>query len=229
MFQKIIADLLSIVNPAYISFAGAMLVALGVLLAHFEKQQKENEKLERELKFQTELRDKNEELVAQSNKVAELSERIRNLVTGGNSYCYFAPLQNGTAPESWVVVPVGEFPLYDVKAEITDLQKIRELGPNPTLAQWSSAKSSITLGTIQPELAQNVGNIFGISGDYRSFRIHFSARNGMLTQTIKMRLINGRWVVAMRVSRMSDNKVLLESIPNNFPRGANGEMDWSNN
>jgi len=208
-------------NSSNLAFLAAIFVAGAALWAKREAVQKDAEKSRAAAAFQSELRER-------SDEIAKLNGRIANLVTGGNSFCYFTPiLGNGPVPVTWAIAINGDFPLYDVTAEITDLQKANALGNNPTFAEMMATKSSVVIGSLPPGVARNIGNIFPPSGSYRSFKVHFFARNGGLAETIKMKLVDGKWLTAICVIRMSDGEVLLEQIPAGFPVSPDGKVNWA--
>ena len=62
------------------------------------------------------------------------------------------------------------------------------------------------------------------TGSKRDFNIFFSARNGLFTQLLRLRKIDGKWIYAMKVER--DGKLIFEKVDDNFPKTDQGQVQW---
>src|SRR5271156_1422945 len=88
--------------PAFLIFLGAVLVACGGFWASW-----------RQTNFNAQLREKNEELVRLQTAQSEL-------ITGGDSFCFLL-FDIGNDTHQLIFTNRGTFPLYDVEAELFDL------------------------------------------------------------------------------------------------------------
>jgi hypothetical protein len=158
-------------------------------------------------------------------------KRNINTVTGGDSFCYLDFAANGTLP---TFVQRGKYPISDVSARIVDLKKFDRLiatNPQPSLQELLSADTSVQLGELTPNAALVRGTV-KLVGQSARFNIFFSARNGFWTQKLRLRLVGGKWVRAIRVTTTEIGrdkkgpKKLFEKIDKGFPRNAKGEVDW---
>lgn len=156
----------------------------------------------------------------------ELSRRM----LGDDSYCYVRPLDPIQAPESLVSLDafqVGRYPVYDVDVFVADLADLTPRQIPPT-----------RVGTLAPAQHQLVTRVMLPKSGERAFVISaVSARNGGVTEVLKFewspRLTapgappdTGGWLVAWKVIRQSDWKVIEQRIPEGFPRGPNGNVNW---
>ncbi|HZE57850.1 MAG TPA: hypothetical protein VE031_08340 [Chthoniobacterales bacterium] len=127
-----------------------------------------------------------------SDKIAALNEQIAGLVTGGDSFCYFVitsidPSNTGRL----LAINHGKFPLYEVAARIVDLQKFEAKKDNLTLQNLFADDINVQVGSIAADLAGLQGSFPLGEGDRHDYNIFFSARNGLSTQLLRLRKING--------------------------------------
>ena len=168
---------------------------------------------------QADFRDK---LVDANEKIAEQAVEIKNIVTGGDSFAYIFFPKNYTS--IIIVIPEGDYPLYDLSIEIIDEDLISP-------SDYRSGRLNFFVGTIAPSRVSR-GRVLhwqGLDGQSKNFNITFSARNGYWTQLIKCRLIDGEWSYALKVEKQVDHeKIILlhERIDQNFPKNVLGNIDW---
>jgi len=171
-------------------------------------------------------------LLHQSDTIAGLSHEAIKTTTGGDSFCYvgIGPYINpdGGMP---TVVQVGLYPLYDVVADVVDVE-----------AWTKRVKASNTIDSaMQTEATLNIGNMARQSakvmykdripfkqGDSQVFMIRFSAQNGFWTEQLRLRRVNGKWLEALRILKpgAKAEKVVYEMIDPDFPR-EHGKVMWS--
>jgi hypothetical protein len=153
-------------------------------------------------------------------------------ITGGKSFCYLMFADNGTLP---TFVHSGDYPLADVSARIVDMQKWNQMvanNPHPSMQEFLSSDINIQLGNLPVHTALPRAPIQLAGQTQSSFNIFYSARNGFWTQELRLRLIDGKWLTATRVTRMEIGtkdktpKKLFGRIDKGFPRNSNGEVDW---
>ena len=67
-------------------------------------------------------------LEAKNKKIEELQERISDLITGGDSFCYFqiGAFAPGANRGILMAIHHGDYPVYDVKARMVDLQNFEQ-------------------------------------------------------------------------------------------------------
>ncbi|MDE2807174.1 MAG: hypothetical protein OXN90_02035 [Gemmatimonadota bacterium] len=152
--------------------------------------------------------------------------KLANLVIGGDSFCYlriYNPDQV-TNTGRLMVHHQGEYNLYDVYARIVDLEKLDKLKGNLSFDTLRQADTNISIGNLISSSAQVLHPFTLGNGDTRRFNIFFSARNGFFNQVLRFKKIQGKWVSATKVMR--EEKVLYEKVDDEFPRTAEGNVEW---
>lgn len=138
---------------------------------------------------------------ARNEKIIELSEKLREAITGGDSFCYGYPHMLSAGQFQWSFVHSGNVPLYDVQVRIHDRRK-------PLL----SASTTLQLGTLFPGRAHSYSNQLGavdIRTPVQAFNLFFVARNGSWTQEI-------RWIEKPGVQATA-NRVVRDGTPVSQP------------
>lgn len=164
-----------------------------------------------------------DKIEAQSETIARQAIKIEGLITGGEGfvYCDFATTDNG---HSLVLSAIskGEFPLYDVVFRICDVTAFKA-DPDGEFAKFNQR---YPLGNITPRvtLAHIVEVLPPPGSAQQDYNLFFNGRNGFWTQLQRLRKVNGTWVSATKVLR--GNAVLMEAVQDEFPRNANGDVDW---
>jgi hypothetical protein len=150
-----------------------------------------------------------------SEQIKELAKQIETderLITGGDSFCYIPGLPipgYGT-----MIFKSGKDPLYTVEMKVVERPKsfddaiIVQLGDFPI----DNGVKEIRALPMRAE------------GDRAAFDIYFDARNGFWTETLLLRLINGKWRQAVRVFK--GEKELYKSIDKDFPTERDGSVKW---
>jgi hypothetical protein len=202
-------------GPAIVIFIGVLISAAGALWASMQQTASE----------QT-LRLKNKE-------IAELNRSIAHSITGGDSFCYLAfSLPDNEQSQSLITaVHKGEYPLYDVNIRIVDLDKFdahvkgRE---NPTLEDFRKADTNLSVGNLAPNQAAMIGRWPLPQSEEIRYNIFITARNGFVTELVRIKRIDDKWVSAYKVTSDSNRKdtLLYEKIDPDFPRDEAGEINW---
>lgn len=198
----------NITPPAVIIFIGVLISAFGALWAS-----------QRQASFERNLREKSEE-------IARLNQELANSVIGGDSFCYLAVLGPDPVTNTGLLMVAhqGKHNLYDVHARIVDLEKLDQLKGNLSFATLNQTDTNISIGNLIPSHGQMFHPVTLGNGNTRSFNIFFSARNGSFTQLLRFKKIHGKWVQATKVER--EDKVIYEKIDDEFPRTAEGNVEW---
>ncbi len=200
----------SLFGPPGLIMLAAILGAIGALWASQQQAQ-----------FERELRQK-------SDEIAELNRRTIDTITGGNSFAYLAV--SGLSPETntglLVVVHQGDHPLYELHARIVDLEKFDQVKARLSLETMAVADTNLGIGTLPPGYASTLGPFNLGPDDRRRFNIFFTARNGGFTQALRFVRKDGRWIYATRVNRGRSGELLFEKADEDYPRNANGEIEW---
>jgi hypothetical protein len=192
-------------GPTMVIFVGGIIAAIGAVWAAYDQT-----------KSSKQLQEKSEE-------IARLNRETANTVTGGDSFCYLMPI--GNAPDRVSVIHSGKYPLYDVSVQLVDLDD--PAFSKPTFS--SIGANTITIGNIPPNSIQVLGSVIKLTGDRKRLNIFFSARNGFYTQQLRMRLVNGEWKSATRVTRnLADGKreTLHTQVQPEYPKENDGSVDW---
>lgn len=211
---------------------GIILIGYGTILNAVKQSKVENDLLE-SLRANSQL----------DEEIASISKKSFATITGGDSYIVVMPtfLSKEREHVSLVVTSYGDYPLYDVKIEIIDIDKenqienqftLEEKKENPGLVvgQLMKAHYNFTVGN----KIQGQGQIIPASYELnynglnkRRFAINVFARNGIFRQYLRMKKIGSDWVSAYRVRTSNgDNneiKVLFSRIDEKYKEIEN---DW---
>jgi hypothetical protein len=195
---------------AGISFVGAGISAIGVLWSSSDRT-----------RYERELRQKSEEIAA-------LNREIKDSVIGGDSFCHIV-LSNLSARTALLgVINQGRYPLYDVSIRIVDLEKFDRFGGTFTLENMAQTDTLLSVGNLGPSHTAMWRKWPLPDADQQRYNTFISARNGFVTQILRLRRVNGEWKSATKVQRDIDPNaiVLYERIDPEFPRDAAGQVQW---
>jgi hypothetical protein len=199
--------------PALLIFLGAVLVAGGGFWASW-----------RQTNFNSQLREKNEEIVRLQTEQSEL-------ITGGDSLCYLVLVDIGNDARRFLFPHRGKFPLYDVEARI-----VEELGkeseselPTTLYGRFErSYQNIISLGNMAPESGR-LSNTIQLAGRQQyGLNIFYTARNGSWSQMLRMRRTDKGWLSATKVTKGqgAEERELYRAVDEAFPRNPDREVDW---
>ena len=202
-------------GPEIVILMGSLIITIGAVLTS-----------KRQTKSESELR-------AKSDEIAELNRRIVASVTGGDSFCYIS-LQLGdgaTNTPDILVVHEGQYPLYDVQIRIVDLDKMEQIKNRDKLTLreiMEQTEDRLEIGNLSLGQARFMSAINLPEADIKRFNFFITARNGFVTQLIRLRRINALWKSATKVTREheGEEQVLLEKVDPEFPRDESGQVQW---
>ncbi len=148
-------------------------------------------------------------------------------ISGGNSFPYFqiGNLDSNTNKGVLMVIPEGEHPQYDVSACIVDLQKFEKVKSSLSFVNMEYSHTNIHIGNLTQTHACMVQEWTVENDIEQSYNIFFTARNGSFTQLMRLKKIDGNWVVATKVKNNED-KILYEQIDYNYPKDDEGNVCW---
>jgi hypothetical protein len=183
------------------------------------------------LQSQNDLIKAQSELISKSNEIARLNEEIAASVTGGGEFAYLQPTLADDAQQHrlfLIVAHKGKYPIYDVGFRVLDF---RVGGHEPYAAEVLS--NTFNVGTLAPHQLRFVAYwplVLPMKTHY-GFNFFFTARNasGFVIQELRYVKIENKWLSATRVKPLNSQRVLYEQIDAEFPKKANGEIDWNDN
>lgn len=201
-------------------FIGVMICAIGVFWASIEQSKSERK------------------IVEKSEEIARLNEKITGSITGGNSFAYVLFLSINMELNSSLlsVVQKGDYPLYDISIRIVDVDKFslfkNQEGPLD-YNKISKAEKVLNIGNLGSGHSTILAPWKFPNKNSVNYNIFIGARNGLITELVRMKRVNGVWKTAYKVIRQifeKDMKVevetLLEKIDPDFPTNIHGEVDW---
>lgn len=62
-----------------------------------------------------------------SKEQSTFQKRILDSVTGGDSYCYINPLTESSGWTTFMLMPMGDYPVYDISVKVLNLTKLTKL------------------------------------------------------------------------------------------------------
>lgn len=141
-----------------------------------------------------------------ASRIEELSVESIKTQTGGDSFCYMTFGRNTLGPQALRLLwPVGRYPLSDVRATIFDAASNDIFNPKERLQIGSMAEGlPIYLNFIDVGTGQD-------------FNIEFVGKNGMWSESLKVRRVGEIWAQKIKVTR--GKKVLYEWTDPEFPEG----------
>ena len=197
-------------GPAILIFIGALIVATGALWSSVEQTKSE--------KY---LKEKNQE-------IANLNKKISMSITGGDSFCYIGHPLDGSQGDKLIatIVQQGEYPLYDVNIRMLDLEK-SDLWQKKGLTfieAMNKSQTIINVGNMPASSAQMIGTLDLTNQNRMRYNVFIGARNGFITQLIRLKKVDGIWKGAIKVER--NGKKLREKVDPDYPRNGQEEIDW---
>jgi hypothetical protein len=142
------------------------------------------------------------------------TNRLISTSTGGNSFAYLALSEIGTdikvIRETFTttfrsfVLHVGDYPLYNVSVRI---YKIGE----------QKSEASYQLGDLEIGICNLLNEIRLENVNYGDFNIFFTARNGIWTQLLRLRLVKGEWKHAFIIMKKGILSPVYGEVPPDFP------------
>jgi hypothetical protein len=198
--------------PWWVTVVGAFIAAGGALWSSVDSTKSERE-----------MREKTEE-------IAELTRKNAALVTGGNSFCYvtLAAVDDTTNIGGMAVVQKGEYPLYDVSVDVTDLREFQRAVDAGTLTISNMPRRTWNIGNLRSGASQIVGPWQLPDVERKGYNIFISARNGHFSEMLRLAKVDGQWQQAIRVTRTEKgvSLVIHEQVSPAFPRNEQGEIEW---
>lgn len=171
-------------------------------------------------------------LLHQNDVISGLAEKSVNSVMGGTGYCYLVHYPPDDDSGTFTVVQQGEFPIYEIHVRALDMTSLNAIEKHPST---DSAKQTPELATLFdiPSMAPGTANIGTVHipirhTDQQDYNIFFSARNGIWTELLRMRKVDGLWAQAILVKREFANvknrkgpKLPLTIIDGGYPLPVN--------
>ncbi len=212
---------------------GALLSATGIFLSTLRQNEEKIISANARLEFEKDLREKN-------NEIANLNKQIAATVTGGDSYCHLMVTSPGLKSKvaDLLLMHEGKYPVYDVSIKIDDVDYMMQLlhagqesGQIPadsisqSMRALSAASKIIQVGNVGVGQAiMPIASLDMPETDSKSYNVTINARNGSVFHVVRFRRVDGKWKMAIRVS--NNGKVIKESADPEFPRKANGDIEW---
>ena len=139
------------------------------------------------------------------DEISKMQQRLEGLQTGGDSFCYLMlynfDLQKNIA-QNFVVVRKGQYPLYDVRLRILNMNSLMELNK-----QWVEISAPAEFNLVKWPLSP-----------HEYYRVFIHSRNGQYHQDLQLRRsdISECWLAATRVTGTDGSTVRFEHIDNGY-------------
>jgi hypothetical protein len=169
-------------------------------------------------------------LNAKNDEIIRLQSENVNIITGGESFAemgLMAPSLGPSTPNIPAFIHHGNYPLYDVTANVVDLNVF--LSIESVDGDIDNSKklmgTNIRIGEMNPGLS--VSGFQQLSHESNSdinFDIFFTGRNGTWNQSLRMKWNGNGWSRANRIER--NGKELLVEVSPDFPRKSDGTVYW---
>jgi hypothetical protein len=151
----------------------------------------------------TAIRDEVESL---RSEVTQAQKRLEGLQTGGETFCYWMLYDfdmTRALARNFVVIRQGDYPLYDVRIRIRDM----DAGKDVLEENWGEINSPADYRIVEWALPPSV-----------YYRIFFHARNGSWNQDLLLKRSSSAecWLAATHVKDMSGREIVFEHVDNGF-------------
>jgi hypothetical protein len=107
------------------------------------------------------------------------------------------------------------------KQKVTDQTGVEVLMPR-SMVSYLNVGNIPAKEIIRPNVAGTFLPLNNIDCD-----IDITARNGAWLQGLRTQKIDGTWAFATRITERSTGNVVFESVPENYPHGEGGEINWT--
>lgn len=182
-----------------------------------------------------------------SYQQSEYQQQIADMTSGGESFCYglFQFTTDAPSKPDLAIFLKGKYPLQNVHGIVRDYDRLMAALPNlpngsenmrAATYQEKTTLDKLSLSFNIPSLGPpgSAVRVVGIElpddRDALRYSIQLSTAYQTFYQHLKLRKVNGRWIQATRVHK-EDSKgeliVLLEKVPNEFPRDQDGKINWN--
>jgi hypothetical protein len=161
-------------------------------------------------------------------------KEVRDYAMGGDSFCYLslAAFKPGANATSIRLVSMGDYPLYDVQVTVRDLDDVDKLTASKLTGEQLLAammRGSTRIGELSPNVSQRFGSLEIRAGAEKRYAVQIEARNGTFMQQIRLRKIEGQWLVATTVHTAAPGKApafpqipVFERVDKGFPLNGHG-------
>lgn len=158
--------------------------------------------------------------------IDDLDKKTADLVghvTGGDGFCFVLGLGHNMP----ALVGDNKYALHDLSATLIDLDEMAKNASRPAGDRYTGRRFEI--GTLVSGTGVRWQDIVNLDGgkERRYFNINFTARNGQFYQYVRLALVDGEWKRAERVFRANPEVILREFADKEFPRNADGVVDWN--
>lgn len=159
----------------------------------------------------------------QRRETRRTEDPYASLITGGDSYAYLLVVQmkDETDEARLMVAHEGQYPLYDINVRVCDLDLMDQLASarSRTLAEWEKAWKSVDVGNLAPHYAREMGRLALPGAGTVRLNVFINARNGQVTQLIRLARTSGGWKRASRVQRdlAGGPRILREDVDRGYP------------
>ncbi len=211
-------EFLLTLNPSLIVFVGAVLCAIGAYLSTLQDGKFQNELK----KHQEEVIKLSSQVIAEQERVIELSESALFSTTGGNSFCH---VRHSGPQGQLVVINDQKYPVYDVSARIVDLDKVDTFASTDPQRLDPLIGINVNIGNLTPGFARPIMTWRETKANQLRLNIFFVARNGGYIELYRRIKVGDGYATAMQITM--NGKVVKEDVSPDFPVNSNGEVDWS--
>ena len=154
----------------------------------------------------------------------QVASRIEGYATGGDSIAVLTPLfQNIIAPKAFVLKLHGQFPLKNLSVRIMDLERVKKFGMRAIEENLHDFADLGAHGSGIIVLNEDAEESF-FSPNETTIIVYVTATNGSTVQTTRYLRVDNVVLSATKIEKK--NMVIYEDISPDYPRDANGEIDW---
>lgn len=159
--------------------------------------------------------DLRDEVETLKDDIAQSQKHLEGLQTGGDTFCYWMLYHfdmTKALARNFVVIRIGDYPLYDVRQRIRDM----DAGRDVLTQNWGEINSPADFLIVKWPLPESA-----------YYRIFFHARNSSWNQDLMLNRSSSAkcWLAATQVKSRDGREVVFEQIDNGFAEEF-GEPTW---
>lgn len=156
------------------------------------------------------------------------TDQLLSHITGGDAFPEILITDLDPATNTGIVgfSHHGDYPIYDVRARIVDINKSRTM-KTFSFASMSVTDSHLQIGLLTPNSGTMNGPWGPIDPNEQAYNVFFSARNGRTVQELRLKKVSGQWRQATRIMWHGKAEAVYQRVDEDFPRDASGNVEWN--
>jgi len=149
---------------------------------------------------------------------------VLDTIIGGDSFCYLelGGMVTPAGIPNITVIHSGKYPIYDAQVRIVPLTDPSRDPNARTVDRPFGNDLFFQIGSLSPNTATILPANQKIVGDSLKWNAFFFARNRSWDQLLRLRRVNGQWLMATKIISKKDERQLYYQVDSGYPT----PIDW---